>query len=464
MKLSELLKNGEFTGRFAPETEITNICSHLDSCTDGSLFVAVSGSRFDGAAHISEAFSKGAKAVVTEKSIVGDNVLRCENALSALAGICAAENGDPQKELTLVGLTGTNGKTSTSYILSHILNGVGIKTEVIGSVNFENTTPEPNILYSAFRRMKEDRTKAVVCEVSSQGLDQRRVDPCRFRVGEFLNFGRDHLDYHKTVTAYFESKKRLKDLSDIFIVNGDDRYASSLVSDGVKTFSVLGFADYAAKDIVLQENGSEFLIEHKDKKVPVRTGLIGMFNVYNTLAAVAAAAELGVSLEDIARTFDAPIVIPGRMERVFIKAPFSVYVDYAHTPQALTSALVALRKITRGRLIVVFGCGGDRDKEKRPVMGKNAARFADEVIVTSDNPRTEDPDEIIREIVAGMKDKRTPTKVICDRREAIAWAIDNAAPGDVLLLAGKGHEDYQVVGHEKHHMDEREIVADCLKK
>ena len=152
MKLSELLKNGEFTGRFAPETEITNVCSHLDSCTDGSLFVAVSGSRFDGAAHISEAFSKGAKAVVTEKSIVGDNVLRCENALSALAGICAAENGDPQKELTLVGLTGTNGKTSTSYILSHILNGVGIKTEVIGSVNFENTTPEPNILYSSYER------------------------------------------------------------------------------------------------------------------------------------------------------------------------------------------------------------------------------------------------------------------------------------------------------------------------
>lgn len=222
-------------------------------------------------------------------------------------------------------------------------------------------------------------------------------------MGEFLNFGRDHLDYHKTVTAYFESKKRLKDLSDIFIVNGDDRYASSLVSDGVKTFSVLGFADYAAKDIVLQEKGSEFLIEHKDKKVPVRTRLIGMFNVYNThWPPLPPQQNSEFLLKMLREHLTAPIVIPGRMERVFIKAPFSVYVDYSHTPQALTSALVALRKITRGRLIVVFGCGGDRDKEKRPVMGKNAARFADEVIVTSDNPRTEDPEAIIRDIVAGM--------------------------------------------------------------
>ena len=458
MKLSELLKNGKFTGRFEPETEITNVCSHLDNCTDGSLFVAVSGSRFDGAAHINEAFSMGAKAVVTEKSVVGDNILRCENALSALAGICAAENGDPQKELTLVGLTGTNGKTSTSYILAHVLNGVGIKTEVIGSVNFENTTPEPNALYPALRRMKDGGAKAAICEVSSQGLDQRRVDPCRFRVGEFLNFGRDHLDYHKTVTAYFESKKRLKDLSDIFIVNGDDRYASSLVSDGVKTFSALGFADYAAKDIVLQEKGSEFLIEHKDTKVSVRTELIGMFNVYNTLAAIAAAAELGVSLEDIARTFDAPIVIPGRMERVFIKAPFSVYVDYAHTPQALTSALVALRKITRGRLIVVFGCGGDRDKEKRPVMGKNAARFADEVIVTSDNPRAEDPEAIIRDIVAGMG--KDTFSVVPDRRDAIKLALSRAHEGDTVLVAGKGHEKYQIVGKRRLPFNDVSVIAE----
>ena len=198
------------------------------------------------------------------------------------------------------------------------------------------------------------------------------------------------------------------------------------------------------------------MIEHKDKKVPVRTGLIGMFNVYNTLAAVAAAAELGVSLEDIARTFDAPIVIPGRMERVFIKAPFSVYVDYAHTPQALTSALVALRKITRGRLIVVFGCGGDRDKEKRPVMGKNAARFADEVIVTSDNPRTEDPEAIIRDIVAGME--KDTFSVVPDRRDAIKLALSRAHEGDTVLVAGKGHEKYQIIGKKRLPFDDVNII------
>ena len=458
MKLSELLKNGEFTGKFDPDTEITNVCSHLDNCADGSLFVAVSGSRFDGSAHIKEAFSKGAAAVVTEKNIVGENVLRCANALSALARICAAESGNPQKELTLVGLTGTNGKTSVSYILSHILNSIGIKTDVIGSINFENTTPEPNILYSAFQRMKDSGTKAVVCEVSSQGLDQRRVDPCRFRVGEFLNFGRDHLDYHKTVTAYFESKKRLKSLSDTFIVNGDDRYASSLVSDGVKTFSVLGFADYTAKNIVLQENGSEFLLEHKDQRIPIRTELIGMFNVYNTLAAIAAVGELGIPLEDTAKTFDTPIVIPGRMERIAVKAPFSVYVDYAHTPQALSSALVALRKITRGRLIVVFGCGGDRDKEKRPIMGKNAARFADEVIVTSDNPRSEDPEAIIRDIVAGME--KNSFSIVPDRRDAITLALSRAREGDTVLVAGKGHEKYQIVGKKRLPFDDVNIIAE----
>lgn len=458
MKLSELLKNGEFKGRYDPDTEIENVCSRLDECVDGSLFVAVRGSRFDATEHIKEAFEKGAKAVVTEKNAVGENVLHCQNALSALSGICAAENGDPQKELTLVGLTGTNGKTSASYILSHIMNGAGVKTEVIGSVNFENTTPEPHIFYPALREMKDRGTQAVICEASSQGLAQRRVDPCRFRVGEFLNFGRDHLDYHKTLAEYFESKKRLKGLSDIFIVNGDDGRAASLISDGVKTFSALGLADYSAKNIVLQESGSEFLLEHKGEEIPIRTGLIGMFNIYNALAALAAASELGIPLTDAAKALETPVVIPGRMERVPVNAPFSVYVDYAHTPQALTSALVALRKITRGRLIVVFGCGGDRDKEKRPIMGRNAANFADCVIVTSDNPRTEDPEAIINDIVAGAD--RTRFSVVSDRRAAINLALSKARAGDTVLIAGKGHEKYQLTGKKRLPFDDVKTVAE----
>lgn len=460
MELSELLKNGDFFGKYDPETEIGNVCSHLDDCRQGSLFVAVDGRHFDGSAHIREAFEKGAKAVVTEKRIVGENVIRCENVLSALAKIHAAENGNPQKDLTLVGLTGTNGKTSTSYILSHILNFVGIKTGIIGSVNFENTTPEPNVFYSALRDFKNDGTETVVCEISSQGLDRRRVDPCRFRVGEFLNFGRDHIDYHQTVSAYFESKKRLKSLSDIFVVNVDDRHAASLVSDGVKTFSLLSAADYVAENVVSEKDGTCFEVRHDEKTASLKTNLVGIFNVYNILAAISAAGELGIPVEEAARAFASPITVPGRMEKIPTKTPFSVFVDYAHTPQALSAALRTLKKATEGRLIVVFGCGGDRDREKRPIMGKIAARFADFCIVTSDNPRTEDPEAIIRDIVSGADGKRF--SVVPKRREAIAFAISSARKGDTVLVAGKGHEKYQTVGKKKLPFDDaRVIVEEC---
>ena len=462
MRLSELLKNGDFYGNFDPETEITGVCSRLDRCEKGSLFIAVSGSRFDGAAHLEEAFARGAGAVVTEKEIHGKNIVKCKNVLSAFSGICAAENGDPQKKLTLIGLTGTNGKTTTSYICSRILNSAGIKTEIVGSVNFENTTPEPPVFFSALGDIAERGPKAVVCEVSSQGLDQHRVDPCRFRVGAFLNFGTDHLDYHGTPASYFECKKKLKTLSDIFAVNGDDRHTASLISDGVKSFSLFSGGDYVAANVSETEDGSRFSLLHNGTETPVSIGLVGIYNVYNALAALTVSCELGVPETVAAKALEKPLRIPGRMEKIGTNAPFSVYVDYAHTPQALATALRTLRARTKGRLIAVFGCGGDRDREKRPEMGKQAALFADEIIVTSDNPRTEDPDEIIKDILSGA-DKRRFT-VVPDRRSAIGVALDAAREGDCVIIAGKGHEKYQIVGKKKLPFDDAETVAEMLRR
>jgi len=308
----------------------------------------------------------------------------------------------------------------------------------------------------------------VVMEVSSHSLTLERVAGIHFDVALYTNLSQDHLDFHGTMEEYAAAKRKLFSMCSLGCFNLDDAWAD-FMRDGAScrtmTFSTeKNEADLVAKDIRLTADGVRFASVSGDEISMTKLGIPGMFSVYNALGTMSVGLALGLSLADCSDAMSSAKGVKGRLEIVPTGRDFSVVIDYSHKPDALEKVLKTLKPVTRGRLIALFGCGGDRDKLKRPIMGRIAADNADLVVVTSDNPRTEDPDEIIREIVAGMKDKRTPTKVICDRREAIAWAIDNAAPGDVLLLAGKGHEDYQVVGHEKHHMDEREIVSDCLKK
>lgn len=386
--------------------------------------------------------------------------------------------GDPASEMTMIGITGTSGKTSSSYLIKHMLESkldakvglIGTNGNMIGDefLHTEHTTPESYELHKLFRHMADSGCTHVVMEVSSHSLTLERVAGIHFDVALYTNLSQDHLDFHGTMEEYAAAKRKLFSMCSLGCFNLDDAWAD-FMRDGAScrtmTFSTeKNEADLVAKDIRLTADGVRFASVSGDEISITKLGIPGMFSVYNALGTMSVGLALGLSLADCSDAMSSAKGVKGRLEIVPTGRDFSVVIDYSHKPDALEKVLKTLKPVTRGRLIALFGCGGDRDKLKRPIMGRIAADNADLVVVTSDNPRTEDPDEIIREIVAGMKDKRTPTKVICDRREAIAWAIDNAAPGDVLLLAGKGHEDYQVVGHEKHHMDEREIVSDCLKK
>ncbi len=316
--------------------------------------------------------------------------------------------------------------------------------------------------------MAEEGCTHVIMEVSSHSLALKRVAGIEFDVGIFTNLSQDHLDFHASMEEYAEVKSRLFSQCKKGCYNLDDDWAECMVRNA--KCSMMSFsaenddADLVAKDIRLTASGVRFAAVEKNAIAMARLGIPGMFSVYNALGVIAACTSLGIELEQCCQAVSTAAGVKGRMELVPTDGDYSIVIDYSHKPDALEKVLRTLKPVTRGRLISLFGCGGDRDRLKRPIMGAIAADCSDFVIVTSDNPRTEEPQTIIDEILEGLKNKSTPYISICDRVEAIGWAIDNARPGDVILLAGKGHEDYQVVGHEKHHMDEREIVADYLKK
>ena len=480
MKLRELIKNLSIIEMNADaELEISGVSYDSRKTEKGDMFVAIRGFEADGHKFIPKAVENGAAVILCEEKPSCDlPYVLVSDSRYGLAIVSRDFFGDPASEMTMIGITGTSGKTSSSYLIKHMLESkldakvglIGTNGNMIGDefLHTEHTTPESYELHKLFRHMADSGCTHVVMEVSSHSLTLERVAGIHFDVALYTNLSQDHLDFHGTMEEYAAAKRKLFSMCSLGCFNLDDAWAD-FMRDGAScrtmTFSTeKNEADLVAKDIRLTADGVRFASVSGDEISMTKLGIPGMFSVYNALGTMSVGLALGLSLADCSDAMSSAKGVKGRLEIVPTGRDFSVVIDYSHKPDALEKVLKTLEPVTRGRLIALFGCGGDRDKLKRPIMGRIAADNADLVVVTSDNPRTEDPDEIIREIVAGMKDKRTPTKVICDRREAIAWAIDNAAPGDVLLLAGKGHEDYQVVGHEKHHMDEREIVSDCLKK
>jgi len=479
VKLNELLKKvNVLSWHAAEDTEIAGVCLDSRKAGPGDLFTAIRGFESDGHAYIPMAVSRGAACVLCEEapSIPTPYVL-VEDSRRALAEVSAAFYGEPAARMQIIGVTGTNGKTTTTTLIKSILEQtIGAKVGLIGTnrnmigqevVPTERTTPESLELQALFARMADAGCTHVVMEVSSHALCLDRVWGVPFAVGVFTNLTQDHLDFHKTMDAYAAAKAQLFRQSAKAVINLDDPYAEVMLQAAecpVYTFSAdKNEADLSARNIVLRAEGVSFCALTIGKLEKIRLGIPGAFSVYNALAALAAVLNLGVPLEDAAAALSNCRGVMGRAEVVPTGRDFTVLIDYAHTPDALENILRTVRGFAAGRVVLLFGCGGDRDRTKRPIMGKIAAELADYVYVTSDNPRTEQPDAIIQEILVGMEDTKTPYTVIENRREAIFRAVADAQPGDVIILAGKGHETYQEICREKHHFDEREVVADALQ-
>jgi UDP-N-acetylmuramoyl-L-alanyl-D-glutamate--2,6-diaminopimelate ligase len=480
MKLKDILKDIAVSELHAePETEISDIYYDSRAVAPGGLFVAIRGFEADGHRYIGAAAEKGAACVICEEPPSGDvpYVLVGDSRL-ALA-ICSRNFfGDPSSEMTVIGVTGTNGKTTTTYLIKHLLEFcldakvglIGTNGNMIGSefIHTERTTPESYELQKLFAGMLEAGCTHVVMEVSSHSLVLERVAGIRFAVGIFTNLTQDHLDFHKDMTDYALAKAKLFSMCEKGAFNIDDGWAELLIRRAacqVFTFSEKdNKADLVAKDIRLSASGVRFCALHGDDLQRVKLGIPGLFSVYNALGVIACGLMLGLPLKACAEALEGAKGVKGRVEVVPTDGDYTIIIDYAHTPDALENVLKSMKKVAPARVVALFGCGGDRDRTKRSIMGRIAAENADYVIVTSDNPRTEEPEAIIADIVEGLKGTKTPHKVITSRPEAIAWAIEKHRPDDLIVLAGKGHEDYQIIGKTKYHMDEREIVAEILDK
>jgi UDP-N-acetylmuramoyl-L-alanyl-D-glutamate--2,6-diaminopimelate ligase len=446
----------------------------------GSLFVAIRGLATDGNRFVDSALKKGAVAVASESEArPGTPWLQVPDAREALAVLAAALQGEPARSLELVGITGTNGKTTTAYLTDAALRAAGHKVGLLGTIQYRigerlaeavRTTPESSDLQALFRQMVDAGCSHAVLEVSSHSLALKRVHGCEFRVAVFTNLTRDHLDFHGDMERYFAAKRLLFDTllrpDGHAIVNADDDHATELVrvSRGqVWTYSLSRLADLKAEDMKLSLEGTRLLAKTPAGRLEIATPLLGRFNVQNILAALGAALALGVSKDAALRGLSSLRGVPGRLERVDAGQDFAVIVDYAHTDDALKNLLETARELQPRRVITVFGCGGDRDRSKRPLMGAVASRLSDVVVVTSDNPRSEPPEAILDDIERGINgSRRSEHHRIEDRRDAIGKALELAGPGDVVVIAGKGHEAYQELRDRTIPFDDRQVVRDLL--
>jgi UDP-N-acetylmuramoyl-L-alanyl-D-glutamate--2,6-diaminopimelate ligase len=465
----------ELIGSGAPEVEVSSLAYDNRSVTPGALFFCVPGFKADGHDFAPDAVERGAVALVCRRPLgLGVPEVVVEDVRAAMAEAAARFHGDPTSRLQVVGITGTNGKTTTAFLVRSILEAAGRQTGLLGTVAsivggveeaVERTTPEAIDLQATFARMLAAGDSACVMEVSSHALELHRVDGVRFAARVFTNLTQDHLDFHPTMEDYFVAKRMLFERpGGPAIVNADDEYGRRLAAEidgNVRTFGIDSQADYRARDIEFDTAGSRFTLTSPDGERAIRTRLPGLFNVSNALAALAAAHALGVPLEASAAALAGAERVPGRFEPVDEGQEFAVLVDYAHTPDSLENVLRAAREITSARLLVVFGAGGDRDQSKRPLMGRVAAELADRAIVTSDNPRSEDPEAIVDQVAAGAG---PDAEREVDRRRAIGLAVDAAEPGDVVVIAGKGHEQGQEFeGGRKEPFDDVTVAREALR-
>lgn len=473
MKLSQIL-NGINVKNEYKDVEVVDVTSDSRLVEAGFLFVCIKGASFDGHSVAQEMMDKGAAGVVVERDLGIEGQIIVDDTRNVYSPICANYYDNPADKLKLIGLTGTNGKTTTTFLIKQILENVGKKVGLVGTVQnmvcdevypAHYTTPDPHELQGLFRKMVDAGCEYCVMEVSSQALAQGRVEGIHFLLGAFTNLTQDHLDYHKTWENYFNAKRLLFQNCDIAITNFDDENGLKIVEDlpcKVKTYSIDNMnADYTAKNVVFSPNGVQYELVC-DKIGRVICPIPGRFSVYNSLCANTVCLALGIDFNDVLSAIRESKGVRGRIEVVPTETDYTVIIDYAHSPDGLKNIISSIREIATGRIVTLFGCGGDRDKTKRPIMGKIAADLSDFCIVTSDNPRSEDPALIIDDVIEGMKDSKTPYKVFVNRKEAIEWAIKNALPNDIIILAGKGHETYQVLSTGSIHFDEKEIITEIL--
>ena len=479
MKLRELLHEIRVLECTADlELDIPNVYYDSRKVTEGSLFVAISGFAADGNRFIPMAMQKGAAVVVTAKKPEQDiPYVLVENDRLALAMLGINFYGHPVEDMTLIGVTGTNGKTSSTLLLKQVLETclnakvglIGTMENLIGHevIPTERTTPESFELQGLFARMRDAGCTHVVMEVSSHAITLDRVGGVHFNVAAFTNLTEDHLDFHKTMDAYCDAKAELFARCDKAVINVDDNYAHRMLSKAacptLRTSAYDG--DLYAKDVYMHAEGVAFTAVCGEEIAEVKLPIPGKFTVYNALTVIGIAKQLGISLAQCAKALETAKGVKGRIEVVPTpETDYSVLIDYAHTPDGLENVLTSVKDFCNGRLIAVFGCGGDRDPMKRPIMGEIGVKCADIAIITSDNPRTEDPDAIIEDILKGVKPEYGYYKVVSDRRAAIRYAMDIAEKDDIIVLAGKGHETYQEINGVKYHLDEREEVAAHLEE
>ena len=486
MNLKEILVGLEgIKAKGEVDREVTSIENDSRKVKEGSMFFAIKGFTTDGTAYIPNAIEKGAKVILVDEQtdlkalqIPADvTLLVVPNARYAMA-ICACNFYDnPSRKFTLIGVTGTKGKTTTTFMIKEILQKQGIKTGLIGTIavysgdkkllDSDRTTPESIELQQLFAQMVNDGCRAVVMEVSSQSLKLDRVAGCHFDMAVFTNFSEDHISpkEHPDMEDYFNSKLKLFKMCKTGITNADDLHGAKIPrlfpDSNITTYGIDNYANLLAKDITITNSYVDFKVKLKDKNERVKTGIPGRFSVYNSLAAICVAQKFGIAPEKIKEAL-LDVRVPGRSELVDNKREIPIMIDYAHSPESLENILQATKSYTRGKVISVFGCGGDRDAGKRPIMGEISGRIADFTIITSDNPRTEDPKKIVDQIEEGMKKTNGKYKVIVDRTEAIKEAIKMATKRDIVILAGKGHEPYQEINGEKYPFDERVIVRDII--
>ena len=476
MKLSSLLE-GVKTQDVYEEREVERVTDKDSENLNNALFVCIDGNRCDGHSLGKMAVSKGAVGVITSRDLGLKEQIVVEDTRCALSRIASNFYGNPSKKLKIIGVTGTNGKTSTCFFIKNILESLGKKCGIIGTVQNSwgdqgcdsvLTTPEPMELHKIFNEMVKFGCEYCVMEVSSQALVQKRVYGIDFCASALTNITPEHLDYHINMENYINAKLQLFNQSEFACVNIDDEIIKeNIYKAECKTFTYSSnddWADYTAKNVICNDNGIRYEFVGMDCISRIESSLFGGFTVYNTLCAVSVLINLGFDIDEISKAIKNVKPIKGRAEIVPIDKKFTVMIDYAHTPDGLKNILSCVREITRGKVIVVFGCGGDRDKSKRAEMGRIAGEMSDVAVVTSDNPRNENPLLIINDILCGMEKSKARIAVIENRRQAIEFALGKAKKGDLVLLAGKGHEVYQIVGNEKIPFDEREIIKEYFNE